>query len=566
MKWIGLSALAFGFFALATCSVFPQSSGLAERREAFVTRQNNALGYADFLRARYASLTNDPQQAALFYSGAAQRNPNDQDLLERAVFTALVSGRTDAAISTAKQARPGTLARTSLPRLVLGIDALKNRKARETERLLLPETSSLFNDTISRNLIAWARVQSGDTQAALNILQVSQSSDSLLDGLSLSTRAFILLHEGDDAGALEAFQTMWDGDIRLASTTEYHARLLARAGDRDEAARILRYFSHRIGQNAAIEALLAKVEAGAPISLGSISLLQGAALSVYTPAAALAAQTHSDLSGVYFALALWLDPDLHIARTLWGNALDQANRRDDAITILNMVPEASVFYATARGQIAWAQRREGRNEDALATARQALDAAKDRNLKIQLGDLFRSLEQYTDAERIFTEIIDADAANDHEDWRLFYARGAAREQLDRWEEAEADLVRANEIAPNQPALLNYLGYSWIDRGINLEQGFDLIQRALALEPNSGFIVDSLGWAHFKLGNYEDAVTHLERAVELSPVEPKLNEHLGDAYWRVGRKLEAGYQWNRVLRLDPDSKHAAAINDKIINGL
>lgn len=567
MKWIGFIVLAFSAVSLATCSVGPKVSALNDRREALKTRLSNARDYSDFVRARYASLTNDPHQAALYYSGVARSNPYDYDLLERAVFSSLISGRMETAVATARQAKGTTLAETSLPRLVLGVEALKDGRSRDAERILLPETSSLFNDAVARNLIAWSMTASNKTQSALAILEEgADRRDSLLSGLSQSTRAFIQLHTGDEDGALETFEEMWQANMRLASSTEYHARLLAKSGDTQKAIRILNHFSSRIGQNAAIEALRADLEAGKTITLTPPTILQGAALSVYTPAATLASQTRSDLAGVYFALALSLNPELDIARTLWADRLDEANRRQDAIALLDEIPETSVFYATARGQIAWAQRREGDNEAALNTARQALAYAEDRNLKIQLGDLFRSLEQLEQAERIFTEIINDDAQQNVEDWRLLYARGAAREQLDLWEDAEADLIRANEIAPSQPALLNYLGYAWVDRGINLDEGFDMIQRAVRLRPNAGFIVDSLGWAHYKRGNYEEAVKHLERAVELSPTEPTLNDHLGDAYWRVGRKLEAGFQWNRVIKLDPGTEDIDLLNAKIENGL
>lgn len=566
MKWFTFLALGSGLIALATCSVSPQASLLIERRQAFEARQETAKGYADFLSARYASLTNDPHKAAEFYAGAARSKPDDRDLLERAVFSALISGRMDTALLTARDAETETLSRTSLPRLVLGVEALKKGKPRQSELILLPETSSLFNDAISRNLIAWARVKRGQTQRAIEVLERPPSGDKVFDGLTESTLAFIQLHTGDDEGALETFESMWKARLRMASTTEYHARLLARTGDRDRAARLLRHFTNRIGQNAAIESLLRDVENGQSIALSRPTIAQGAALSIYTPAAALAAQTHNDLSGVYFAIALFLDPDLHIARTLWGNSLDQADRREDAIEILNEVPESSVFYATARGQIAWALRREGQNEAALKVAREALAFADDRNLKIQLGDLFRSLEQPAEAERTFTEIIASDAQSEDEDWRLLYARGTVREQLDRWSEAESDLLRANEIAPNQPALLNYLGYSWIDRGIRLEDGFEMIQRAAALRPDAGFIIDSLGWAHFRLGNFEQAVRYLERAVEIDPVDPTINHHLGDAYWRIGRRLEAGYQWTRAIRLDPESDEIVLLKGKLAEGL
>ena len=230
------------------------------------------------------------------------------------------------------------------------------------------------------------------------------------------------------------------------------------------------------------------------------------------------------------------------------------------------VPESSVFYSTARGQLAWALRREGRNEDALRTASEALELSADRNLKIQLGDLFRSLEYLDQAAQIFTEVINEDAEANTKDWRLYYARGAIREQLDMWPEGEADLLIALDLAPRQPALLNYLGYSWIDRGERLEQSLEMIETAVALRPNAGFIVDSLGWAHYQLGDYEQAVEHLERAVELSPSDADLNYHLGHAYWQVGRKTEAKFQWIRVLKIDPDHEDAEAIRAKLENGL
>lgn len=552
---------------MSTCSVVPQAKALKERREAIATRTANAQGYADFVRARYASLTNDPRQAATYYGEAARANPYDPDLLERAVFTALISGATAQATALAEAAQSETLAASSLPRITLGVDRLKNGKARRAESILLPETTSLFNDAIARNLIAWSMVSSGKTEEALSIVSTQKTNDKLFASTTMSTHALIHLHLGNDEDALQTLEEMWQNNMRLASTTEYHARLLAQKGDRAKAARILRQFSSRVGQNPAIEALRANLaNETSPIPLIRPSLTQGAALSIYIPAASLAAQTRNDLPGVYFALALALDPDLHIARTLWADALDTANRREDAIALLAEVPDSSLFYATARGQIAWAQRREGDNEAALKTARQALAYAEDRNLKIQLGDLFRSLDQLEQAERIFAEIIKKDMESQTEDWRILYARGAALEQLDRWEEAEADLIRANDISPNRPALMNYLGYSWIDRGVNLEEGFDLIERAVALRPNAGFIVDSLGWAHYKLGNYDEAVKHLERAVELSPTDPMLNDHLGDAYWRAGRKREAGFQWTRTIRLDPESEDITLLEAKREKGL
>ena len=562
LTWAG----ALGTIAMVSCSVVQQNTAQADRREALQVRHEKARSYSDFVQARFASLTGDPHRAAAYYASSTRSNPHDYDLLERAVFTALIAGDVSSAKAIAANANRDALGESSLPRLVNGLSDLQAGKYSRAQKTLSQRSSSLFNDMIARCLLAWAVAEEGDTERALQLLRDVAVSDPLLSGMTLSTRAFIQLNKEDFDGALTTLEGIWDARIFQATTAEYYARLLASKGETDKAGRILRQFTTRIGQNAAIESLREDLDAGRSIAPDPLNFSRGVALSVYTPAAALAAQTRNDLSGVYFALALDMDPDLHIARTLWGDALDNANRRNDAIRILESVPDTSVFYATARGQIAWALRRENLNDEALKTAKTALAASPDRNLKIQLGDLLRSLGNLDEAEAVFTELIDADLADEQEDWRILFARGSVREQLDQWKAGEADLIRANEIAPNQPTVMNYLGYTWIDRGENLQEGLELIQRAVVLRPNSGAIVDSLGWAHYKLGNYEQAVRHLERAVELSPRDVTLNEHLGDAYWRNDRRLEASYQWNRTRRLDVDDERADELDAKIKNGL
>ncbi|MBT8472723.1 MAG: tetratricopeptide repeat protein, partial [Marinicaulis sp.] len=129
-----------------------------------------------------------------------------------------------------------------------------------------------------------------------------------------------------------------------------------------------------------------------------------------------------------------------------------------------------------------------------------------------------------------------------------------------------DLEYAVELAPEEATTLNYLGYSWAERGLNLEKAFELIEKAVALEPQSGAIIDSLGWAHYQLGNYDEAIVHLEKAASLEPGDPTITDHLGDIYWQKGRAIEARYQWRRVLELEPDEKTAASVREKIENGL
>ncbi|MCK6454109.1 MAG: tetratricopeptide repeat protein, partial [Alphaproteobacteria bacterium] len=184
----------------------------------------------------------------------------------------------------------------------------------------------------------------------------------------------------------------------------------------------------------------------------------------------------------------------------------------------------------------------------------------------QLGNLLRARERFADAVVAYDQAMARVGKVEERHWSMFYTRGIALERSKQWARAEADFLKALELQPNQPYVLNYLGYSWIDQGINLDRGMEMIRKAVEQRPNDGYIVDSLGWAHYRLGNYERAVEHLERAVELRPQDPTINDHLGDAYWKVGRLQEARFQWQRAQGLKPDADLLAQIEKKLKEGL
>jgi Flp pilus assembly protein TadD len=183
-----------------------------------------------------------------------------------------------------------------------------------------------------------------------------------------------------------------------------------------------------------------------------------------------------------------------------------------------------------------------------------------------LGNIMRAHKRYGEAVQYYDRAIALVAKPDKRHWGYFYARGTCYERVKNWPAAEADLQKAMTLVPDQPLVLNYLGYSWIDQGKNLKQGMALIEKAVALKPDDGYIVDSLGWAHFRQGNYKEAVRYLERAVELKPDDSVLNDHLGDALWRVGREREARFQWDQALSLKPEPEDLEKIKKKLESGL
>jgi Flp pilus assembly protein TadD len=183
-----------------------------------------------------------------------------------------------------------------------------------------------------------------------------------------------------------------------------------------------------------------------------------------------------------------------------------------------------------------------------------------------MGNLLRASEKYAEAGEAYSRAIELVLNPERRNWTLFYSRGITAERVKNWPRAEADFRKALELEPDQPLVLNYLGYSFVEKGENLTEAMDMIRKAVELRPNDGYIVDSLGWAHYQLGEYEEAVKHLERAVELKPQDPVINDHLGDAYWRAGRKLEASFQWQHARDSEPDDKLKAEIDAKLANGL
>ncbi|MEM1150364.1 MAG: tetratricopeptide repeat protein [Pseudomonadota bacterium] len=529
-------------------------------------RPVTAESYSAFLVARYAALTNDPRRALEDYERALSVETEKPDLAERAVFAALMAGTFEDAVRLAEKVDPADPETSSLVRLTLAVDAIRNGRLAKAEAALAGSGGGAFDQSVIAPLRAWVAYERGGFaagRAALETETVRSDASRSADPYFL---ALMHLASGDDRQALALLEALWSSGPRLAVAAEVQARLLANAGRGDEAVEILRTFRRDVGPNPAIDQLREKIASGVAVSTPRPDAREGAALALYTPGAALAAQTQSDFPGVLFAMALALDGDLDIARTLWAKALDGVNRRADAITVLEAINPDSPFYATARGQLAWAYRREGDGASALQVASDAIDATADRDLMVQMGDLLTTLQRDGEAVDVFTRVIALDRARSYADWRLYLARGAALERLGRWPEAEADLREALRLSPDNASIMNHLGYSLIDRGLRLEEGLRLISRAVDLRPRSGAILDSLGWAYFKLGDFERAVIHLERAVELEPGDPVINDHLGDAYWRTGRRLEARFQWRRALSLSPDPDALAALQTKLDYGL
>jgi len=275
-----------------------------------------------------------------------------------------------------------------------------------------------------------------------------------------------------------------------------------------------------------------------------------------------------DLALLYARCALQLRPDLALARLLLSDVLSAQNKPEESLAILAEFPPNSPYSWSARLRVAANLEMLDRTDEAVAQLKNMSSEAPTRaGADMQLGDLLRAKKRFNEAVDAYDEAIRRlRASGMPERWSLYYSRGIALERSGQWKPSEADLLHALELKPDQPLVLNYLGYSWIDRGENLERGLKMIEKAVELRPEDGYIVDSLGWAHYRLGDYSNAVEYLEKAIELVPEDPTINDHLGDAYWQSGRPSEARFQWRRALQFGPEADEIKPIEAKLDRGL
>ncbi|MDE2356748.1 MAG: tetratricopeptide repeat protein, partial [Alphaproteobacteria bacterium] len=295
------------------------------------------------------------------------------------------------------------------------------------------------------------------------------------------------------------------------------------------------------------------------------TLRRAAAEALIAPAGVMVTQKSDDVAMAYLRLALRLDPTRDEAWILVGDVLAAEGDTAAAHAAYARPGPNSPNYVEGQLKLAWAEQEAGNTDKALARVRALAGAhPHDREVAISLADILRAGGRYPDSIKLLDTLISTEG--EVQDWRLLYMRADDEQESGDWPAAERDLKRALILQPNEPELLNFLGYSWIDRGERLNEALDMIKRAVALDPHSGAMIDSLGWGYYRLGDYAEAVKQLEAAVLLEPGDPDINDHLGDAYWRAGRKLEAQFQWRRVLSLDPSAKLKAQAEAKLKDGL
>ncbi|MBB5046706.1 tetratricopeptide (TPR) repeat protein [Rhodopseudomonas rhenobacensis] len=518
-----------------------------------------------YLAARHASVQRDANAAATFYRSALRSDPKNNELLDRAFISSLADGDIDEAVKLAD--RILSIDKTNrVARLVVGVRDLKQKKYAAAQQNINQSVRGPITDLVATLISGWASFGAGDVKTAVaNIDKLAGPEwypifKDLHSGMMLD-----LAGKQKDAGVrLERAYKLDDSALRVVDA---YGRWLSRNKDDAAATAVYETFDKKLARHPLVLEGIRETKAGKKLPPLVDSAQAGAAEALYGIGASLTRRGGEDLALVYLQLALYLQPQHSLALLSLGDLYESVKKPQMAIQAYERVPASSPLKRNAQIQLATDLDAADRSEEAIKILKEVTaEDPKDLEAIMALGNIERGRKKFADCAVTYSQGIDVLSGAEKNNWVYYYFRGICEERSKQWSKAETDMKKALELQPEQPHVLNYLGYSWIDQGINLDDAMKMIKRAVDQRPDDGYIVDSLGWAYFRIGNYEEAVKNLERAIDLKPEDPTINDHLGDAYWRVGRTLEAKFQWVHARDLKPEADELPKIEAKIENGL
>jgi tetratricopeptide (TPR) repeat protein len=518
-----------------------------------------------YLAARHAGSQRDAGAAAAYYRAALRGDPKNAELLERAFLSVLAEGDVEEANRLGEQILHRDR-NDRIARLVVGVRALKQKKYQVARQNLAQSVRGPITDLAATLLTAWASYGANDVSGAIDGIDKLQGADwyalfkDLHAGLILDLAA-----NRKDAG--KRYERAYKADSTALRLVQAYGSWLTRADKPDEAVKVLQGFDAQLPRHPLVMEAKDAIKQGRTLPPLVDSPQAGAAEVLYGLGAALGRRGGEDLGLVYLQLALYLAPNQSMALLSLADLYEQMKNPTAAIKVYERVPQNSVLHRNAEIQLAIDLDSLDKTGDAKQRLHKLIaEHPDDLDAIMALGNILRARKTFEECADVYSKGIATIANPEKSNWLIYYFRGICNERAKRWPQAEADLKKALKLYPDQPHVLNYLGYSWIDQGVNLDDGMQMIKRAVEQRPDDGYIVDSLGWAYYRIGNYEESVKSLERAVELKPDDPTINDHLGDAYWKTGRALEAKFQWSHARDLKPEPEDLDKIKQKIASGL
>ena len=499
-----------------------------------------------YLAARQARTTGDFSAAAKYYAQALTLDSSNPALLENATVAYLALGQIDRAIAVARKMEDDDL-RSQVAQITLIAEETRN----EDWDALIARVEDMrgAGDLADGLLTAWAHLGAGDVTEALAAFD-AVAEERGLRSFAFYHKALALASVGDFEAADQVFSGDGDGPVQQTRRgVMAWAQILSQLGQHQRAVEVIdaTFGNDPDPQVADLRARVAAEDA-VPFDLIR-SPRDGVAEVFFSLARALRQDATDEFVLLYARVAEAIRPGHVDAIITVAELLESMEQYDLSIAAYKKVPRDHPSYHVAELGRAEVLRRDDRPDAAIEVLDQLVQTYPElADVHVAAGDLYRTQEQYADAVTSYDRAIELLTERDNPQWFVHYARAISHERQDNWEEAEADFRRALELNPGHPQVLNYLGYSMVEKGIHFDEALDMIERAVAEQPESGYIVDSLGWALYRLGRYDEAIVHMERAAELMPTDPVINDHLGDVLWAVDRKAEARFQWKRALSL------------------
>jgi len=556
------SAVLLASLAVACASSPPPSTGASAEPAA-----PGSTITGNYLAARHARAAGEETDAAAFLLAALKGAPDDPVLLSRAYVVLTLDGRVPEAVEVARRLLVVDQG-AALAHVVVAVGDIHAGRFKAAAERLHAIPSSPLSTFLVPTLLAWTELGAGDKPAAMASLAGLQSNPALATLYHVHA-AWLTDTAGDGAASLTHVQAAVDAQpepwLRLA---ELGGGIYERAGRPDDARALYgRYLDQHPDSQLLAPALARLDKGGARPERDIVTARDGAAEALFDSAGIAGRQNNRETALALGRLGLFLRPDFPPLQILVADMLDQSERYAEANRLYESIDPRHPLATTAQLGVARNLDRMERFDDAEAMLRRmAAERPDDPEPLGELADSLRRREKFAEAAAVYDEAITRVQPLQPRHWRLLYARGIALERSKQWQRAEADFLKALEFEPEQPYVLNYLGYSWVEQGRNLERAETMIRKAVELRPNDGYIVDSLGWVLYRLGRPQEAVEPMERAVELKPEDPVINDHLGDVYWAVGREREARFQWQAALASNPEPELKETLRRKLTEGL
>ncbi|MGI3169232.1 tetratricopeptide repeat protein [Pseudooceanicola sp. C21-150M6] len=518
----------------------------------------------DYLAARQARLSSDFDTAVYYYMRALGEAPHNPQLLEGAALSQLSAGDLDRAVSIAERMEADGIS-SQIARAILS--AYEFHNADYTSVLKRVDEDRGIGPLVDGLMSAWAKLGSGDMSAALSQFDKVAQTQGLY-GFAMYHKSLALAMVGDFEASEAIYSDESAGPLQMTRRGAMARIEVLSQLDRNADALALLEQLFGADLDPGLLDLRDRLKAGDTLPFTHVTnITDGVSEIFYSVAGALRGEATDDYTLIYSRVAEYLRADHVDAILLSAELLEDMGRPELATRTYRRVPRDNpAFHAAELGR-ADALSKAGREDAALEVLDQLVVSHGDLPVvHTTRGDLLRTMDRYMDAVAAYDKALELAKDDDGTRWFIHYARGISQERLGQWTDAEADFREALELNPGQPRVLNYLGYSLVEKNEKLDEALAMIEEAVEAQPDSGYILDSLGWALYRMGQYQDAVSHMERATELMPVDPVVTDHLGDVYWAVGRRMEAAFQWNRALSFSPQDQDAARIRRKLKVGL